>query len=42
MREKKTFTLMKDFRVKTRDVKFSEDMRYVKIPMYGRQTFKNS
>ena len=42
MREKGTFTVMKDFRVKTRYVKFCEDMRYVKIPKYGCQIFKNS
>ena len=41
MREKRTFTVMKDFRVKTRYVKFCEDMRYVKIPKYGGQIFKN-
>lgn len=40
MREKRTFTVMKDFRVKTRYVKFCEDMRYVKIPKYGGQIFK--
>ena len=40
MREKKTFTPMKDL---CQDfVKFCEDMWYVKIPMYGGHTFKNS